>query len=45
MKLVKIIGVVATILGVVATLADKWVGEKTLDNKIAEKVAEALNQG
>lgn len=45
MKLVKIVGVISTILGVVASLASNWVNEKTLDAKVAEKVAEALKQG
>lgn len=41
-KTVKIIGVAASVIGAVATLASNWAGEKQTDAKIAEKVAEAL---
>lgn len=42
-KLIKGIGIGATLLGVVASLASNWVGEKQQDAKIAEKVAEAIS--
>lgn len=41
-KMVKVIGLAATAVGVVATLVGNWAGEKQQDSKIAEKVAEAL---
>lgn len=41
-KMVKIIGFVASVVGVAATLVGNWAGEKQTDAKIAEKVAEAL---
>ena len=40
---VKIISVVASAVGIGATLIGNWAGEKQLDAKIAEKVAEALS--
>lgn len=39
---IKVIGVVATVVGAAATLVSNWVGEKQQDAKIAEKVAEAV---
>lgn len=42
---IKFIGVAATLLGMGATLVSNWVGEKQMDEKIAEKVAEALAAG
>lgn len=41
-KMVKVIGIAATAVGVLATLASNWAGEKQQDAKIAEKVAEAV---
>lgn len=41
-KAIKIIGIAATALGVLATLAGNWAGEKQQDAKIADKVAKAL---
>lgn len=42
-KAVKAIGIAASVVGAVATLAANWAGEKQQDAKIAEKVAEALS--
>lgn len=39
---IKVVGITASIVGVVATLAGNWAGEKQQEAKIAEKVAEAL---
>ena len=41
-KLIKILGMVATIGGVAATLLTDWVNEKKMDERIEEKVNEAL---
>ena len=41
-KVIKIIGVAASIVGATASVVANWAGEKKLDNKIAEKVAEAI---
>lgn len=41
-KVVKVIGIAATAVGMVATLVGNWAGEKQLDAKISEKVAEAI---
>lgn len=41
-NLLKIIGLGASVLGIVASLVSNWVGVKTLDITVAEKVAEAL---
>ena len=43
-KAIKILGVVASVAGVAATLVSNWAGEKQQDAKIAEKVSEALAQ-
>lgn len=43
-KVIKVLGVVASVAGVAATLVSNWVGEKQTDAKITEKVAEALAQ-
>jgi hypothetical protein len=40
--LVKIIGIAATIIGMCTTLATDWVNEQKMDEKIEEKVNEAL---
>lgn len=39
---VKIIGVLASLGGAVASLLASWADKKQLDDKIAEKVAEAM---
>ena len=41
-KLVKILGIAATVVGMGATLLSDWVNEKKMDEKIEEKVNEAL---
>lgn len=41
-KMIKGIGIAASVLGVVVTLVGNWAGEKQQDMKIAEKVAEAI---
>jgi hypothetical protein len=42
MKLIKILGVAATVVGMGATLISSWVADKKLDVKISEKVNEVL---
>lgn len=44
LNVIKLAGVAASIVGVVATLVSNWAGEKQRDAKIAEKVAEALSE-
>ena len=39
---IKIIGTIASLGGAVASLLANWADKKQLDNKIAEKVAEAM---
>lgn len=41
-KLIKIIGLGATIVGMAATLVSEWVADKKLDDKINTKLLEAL---
>ena len=41
-KLVKVLGLAATVVGVAATLVTDWVNEQKMDEKIEEKVNEAL---
>ena len=41
-KMVKILGLVATAVGMGATLLTDWVNEKKMDERIEEKVNEAL---
>jgi hypothetical protein len=41
-KMVKILGIVATVVGMGATLLTDWVNEKKMDEKIDEKINEAL---
>lgn len=41
-KWIKVMGIAASAVGVVATIATNWVNEKNLDNKITDKVAEAI---
>ncbi len=43
-KLIKIIGMVATAMGISATLISDWVNDKKMDHKIEQKVIEALNK-
>jgi hypothetical protein len=41
-KLIKILGIAATVIGMGATLITDWVNDKKIDEKIEEKVNEAL---
>lgn len=41
-NLIKILGIASTIVGIGATLVSEWVNEKKMDEKIEEKVNEAL---
>lgn len=41
-KMVKILGIVATVVGMGTTLLTDWVNEKKMDEKINEKIDEAL---
>lgn len=41
-KLIKILGIAATAIGMGATLITDWVNDKKTDEKIEEKVNEAL---
>jgi hypothetical protein len=41
-KMVKILGIVSTVVGMGATLLSDWVNEKKMDEKIIEKINEAL---
>lgn len=41
-KVIKIIGIVASVGGAALSLLANWAGEKQQDAKIAEKVAEAI---
>jgi hypothetical protein len=41
---IKIIGAVASLVGVGATLAGNWAGSKQQEAKIAEEVAKALTK-
>lgn len=41
-NIIKILGVAATVIGMGATLLTDWVNEKKMDEKIAEKVLEAI---
>lgn len=43
-KTIKILGVAASIIGAGATLVSNFVAEKSTDEKIAQKVAEALEK-
>lgn len=40
--LIKTLGIVATIVGLGATLVTDWVNDKKMDEKIEEKINEAL---
>ena len=41
-KMIKVLGLTASIIGVAATLLSDWVNERKMDEKIEEKVNEAL---
>lgn len=41
-KVIKAIGFVATIVGMGVTLVSNWVSDKQMDQKITDKVNEAL---
>jgi hypothetical protein len=41
-KLIKILGIAATAIGIGATLITDWVNDKKMDEKIEEKVNEAF---
>ena len=41
-KLIKVLGIAATAIGMVATLVTDWVNDKKTDEKIEEKLNEAL---
>ena len=41
-KLIKILGIAATVIGMGATLVTDWVNDKKTDEKIEEKVNDAL---
>lgn len=41
-KVIKIIGFVATIVGLGASLVTDWVNDKKLDDKVSTKVSEAI---
>ena len=41
-KMVKILGIVGTVVGMGATLLTDWVNEKKMDEKIIKKINEAL---
>lgn len=41
-KVIKIIGIAASVVGAVATLVGGWAGDKQMDDKIAKKVADAI---
>ncbi len=41
-KVIRIIGAVATMVGIGASLLNGWVGKQNLDYKIDQKITEAL---
>lgn len=41
-NIIKILGVAATVIDMGATLLTDWVNDKKMDEKIAEKVLEAI---
>ena len=43
-NLIKILGIAATVIGVGATLVTDWVNDKKMDEKIEQKVIEALTK-
>lgn len=40
--MIKVLGLTATAIGMVATLVTDWVNDKMIDEKIDEKISEAL---
>lgn len=42
-KLVKVISVATTLLGIGLSIATKWVDDKALDHKISAEVAKAIS--
>lgn len=40
--MIKVLGLAATAIGMVATLVTDWVNDKIMDEKIDEKISEAL---
>ena len=44
-NIVRIIGVAATVLGIGVTLVTDWVNDKRMDERICEKISEALANG
>ena len=43
-KMVKILGIVATAVGMGATLLTDWVNEKKMEEKMEEKIDERINE-
>ena len=43
-KLIKILGIAATAIGMGVTLITDWVNDKKMDEKITKKVTEALTK-
>lgn len=43
-KMIKVIGIAATIIGMGVNLITDWVNEKKMDEKIEEKINEAFTQ-
>ena len=43
-NIIKVLGVAATVIGMGATLLTDWVNDKKMDEKIAEKVLEAITK-
>jgi len=41
-KLIKILGIAATVIGMGATLITDWVNDKKMDEKIEERINEVL---
>ncbi len=41
-KLIKVLGLAASVVGVMTTLLTDWVNEQKMDEKIEEKVNEAI---
>lgn len=41
-NIIKVLGLTASVIGVAATLLSDWVNEQKMDEKIEEKVNEAL---
>lgn len=43
-KIIKILGIVATVIGAGATLLNDWVSKKKMESMVEEKVNEALSE-